>query len=109
MLFRSQTKLIAFATMQKLRRFARYWDLVVNSGRFPQATSLHSFNAFWDFSEWLYRQVGRTHGIAAQRLADLLAEYLKQPVELHGVGERHRQARFISSRDVASVGSPANR
>ncbi len=104
-----QTKLIAFATMQKLRRFARYWDLVVNSGRFPQATSLHSFNAFWDFSEWLYRQVGRTHGIAAQRLADLLAEYLKQPVELHGVGERHRQARFISSRDVASVGSPANR
>ena len=29
-----QNKLIDFATMQKLRRFARYWDLVGNSGNF---------------------------------------------------------------------------
>jgi len=29
-----RNKLIDFATMQKLRRFARYWDLVGNSGKF---------------------------------------------------------------------------
>jgi hypothetical protein len=29
-----QNKLIDFATMQRLRRFARYWDLVGNSGNF---------------------------------------------------------------------------
>jgi radical SAM superfamily enzyme YgiQ (UPF0313 family) len=31
-----QNKLIDFATMQRLRRFARYWDLVANSGNFVE-------------------------------------------------------------------------
>jgi hypothetical protein len=35
-----QNKLIDFATMQTLRRFARYWDLVGNSGNFVATTSL---------------------------------------------------------------------
>jgi hypothetical protein len=29
-----QTRLIDFFTMQRLRRFARYWDLIANSGNF---------------------------------------------------------------------------
>src|SRR5207245_5251218 len=33
-----QTKLVDFATMQRLRRFARYWDLVGNSGNFVETT-----------------------------------------------------------------------
>ena len=35
-----QNKLIDFATMQRLRRFARYWDLVGNSGNFVAVTPL---------------------------------------------------------------------
>jgi radical SAM superfamily enzyme YgiQ (UPF0313 family) len=35
-----QNKLIDFATMQRLRRFARYWDLVGNSGNFIETTPL---------------------------------------------------------------------
>ena len=35
-----QNRLIDFATMQKLRRFARYWDLVGNSGNFVETTPL---------------------------------------------------------------------
>jgi radical SAM superfamily enzyme YgiQ (UPF0313 family) len=35
-----QHRLIDFATMQKLRRFARYWDLVGNSGNFVDTTPL---------------------------------------------------------------------
>lgn len=35
-----QTKLIDFTTMQKLRRFARFWDLVGNSGNFVETTPL---------------------------------------------------------------------
>ena len=35
-----QNRLIDFAAMQKLRRFARYWDLVGNSGNFVETTSL---------------------------------------------------------------------
>jgi len=92
-----QNKLLDFATMQQFRRFARYWDLVANSGRFPTATALHSFHAFWDFSDWLYRQVGRTHGIAPARLAELLTEYLGAPVTPHGTGERNRQARHLEA------------
>jgi radical SAM superfamily enzyme YgiQ (UPF0313 family) len=35
-----QNKLIDFTTMQKLRRFARYWDLIGNSGNFVETTPL---------------------------------------------------------------------
>jgi hypothetical protein len=35
-----QNKLLDFAAMQRLRRFARYWDLVGNSGNFVETTPL---------------------------------------------------------------------
>jgi radical SAM superfamily enzyme YgiQ (UPF0313 family) len=35
-----QNRLINFATMQRLRRFARYWDMVGNSGNFIETTPL---------------------------------------------------------------------
>ena len=35
-----QNKLIDFATMQRLRRFARYWDMIGNSGNFIETTPL---------------------------------------------------------------------
>jgi radical SAM superfamily enzyme YgiQ (UPF0313 family) len=35
-----QTRFIDFFTMQRLRRFARYWDVVANSGNFVEATPL---------------------------------------------------------------------
>ncbi|HSI36417.1 MAG TPA: DUF4080 domain-containing protein [Tepidisphaeraceae bacterium] len=35
-----QTKLIDFATMQRMRRFARYWDTIANSGNFRETTDL---------------------------------------------------------------------
>lgn len=73
-----QNKLIDFATMQRLRRFARYWDLVVNSGDFAGLS--WTFESFLRFSDWLYAQTGQTHAIALPRLAELLGRYLGQPV-----------------------------
>jgi len=35
-----QNKLLDFATMQRMRRFAKYWDLVGNSGNFVAVTPL---------------------------------------------------------------------
>ena len=35
-----QTRTLDFATLQKLRRFARYWDLTGNSGNFVEGTPL---------------------------------------------------------------------
>jgi radical SAM superfamily enzyme YgiQ (UPF0313 family) len=77
-----QNKLIDFLTMQRLRRFARYWDLVGNSGNFRQTLLLlwtqagSPFDAFLKWSDWLYDQTGRTDSIALSRLAELWFRYL---------------------------------
>jgi hypothetical protein len=77
-----QNKLIDFATMQKLRRFARYWDLVGNSGNFIGSAPLiwsrdaSPFRAFMRWSEWLHARVGRTDSIALVRLMELLFKFL---------------------------------
>jgi radical SAM superfamily enzyme YgiQ (UPF0313 family) len=77
-----QNNQIDFATMQKLRRFARYWDLAGNSGNFVESTPLlwtkggSPFAAFLRWSEWLHEQIGRTDGIALVRLAEMLFRYL---------------------------------
>ena len=57
-----QNKLIDFATMQRLRRFAKYWDLVGNSGNFVETTPLiwrvgSAFENLLKFSDWLYARM----------------------------------------------------
>jgi radical SAM superfamily enzyme YgiQ (UPF0313 family) len=70
------TDRIDFATMQRLARFARYWDLIGNSQRFPQALELlldeSPFARFLTFSDWLYSTTHQTHQIPLHRLFDLL-------------------------------------
>ena len=74
------TDRIDFGEMQRLVRFARYWDLVANSGRFAHtlplilgATPFHSFMAL---SDWLYGKTDATHRIALDRLAGLVGQWL---------------------------------
>jgi hypothetical protein len=77
-----RNKLLDFGTLQRLGRFARYWDLTANSGNFTETTPLiwsrgqGAFAAFMDFSGWFYARIGRRHGIALETLAELLFEYL---------------------------------
>ncbi len=106
-----QTKLIDFFTMQRLRRFARYWDLVANSGHYVEAArlilgrancragaspafrtatatdavALQTSSPFWSFlqfSDWLYATTKQTHGIALARLNALVARYLMEEMKL---------------------------
>ena len=74
------TSLIDFADMQRLVRFARYWDLVANSGRFahtlPMILGASPFARFMALSDWLYAQTDATHRIALERLAALVAQWL---------------------------------
>jgi len=105
-------RLIDFATMQRLRRFARYWDLVGNRGNFVESTPLiwsasSPFNAFLRFCDWLYTRIGRTDSIALLRLMELLFEFLtaelrleaKQVAEMmwrdYQRGGRHDQPGFL--------------
>ncbi len=81
-----QTKLIDFAQIQQMRRFAKYWDTVANSGNFVKTTPLlwecsaggSPFEGFARFSEWLYERVGRHHGIALTNLTEYLFRYLTE-------------------------------
>jgi radical SAM superfamily enzyme YgiQ (UPF0313 family) len=76
------SKSLPFEEMQKMRRFSRHWDIVVNSGNFLNSapllwsTSGSPFADFRRFSDWLYTRMGRNHAIALGTLADLLFEYL---------------------------------
>jgi radical SAM superfamily enzyme YgiQ (UPF0313 family) len=109
-----------FPTMQRLRRFAKFWDLVGNSGNFVETTPLlwaagrasrpgesgtgnierptlntersmeepllpgrearptSPFWSLWDLSDFLYRELGRQHGIALPRLAELVFRFLTE-------------------------------
>jgi radical SAM superfamily enzyme YgiQ (UPF0313 family) len=74
------TSQVDFPTMQRLVRFARYWDLVANSGRFAN-TVRHlladaPFDNFMAFSDWMYTKTDATHRIALDRLAKLVAQWL---------------------------------
>src|SRR5262249_44718338 len=82
-----RTRLIDFKTMQRLRRFARYWDLVANSGNFVTTTRLiyKGSSPFWSFlicSDWLYERTGRTDSISLGRLMELVFEFLTLKLDL---------------------------
>jgi radical SAM superfamily enzyme YgiQ (UPF0313 family) len=100
-----QNRLLDFAMMQRLRRFARHWDLVANSGNFLETTPLiwsggqSPFHAFLRWSEWLHARVGRTDAIALARLVDWLLEYLTVETKLP-----LREAARVLSRDYRRPG-----
>ncbi|MGG7605292.1 DUF4080 domain-containing protein [Massilia sp. BKSP1R2A-1] len=75
------TNRIDFPTMQRLVRFARYWDLVANSGRFAHSTRTlladAPFDNFMAFSDWMFTKTDATHRIALEKLARLVQEWLQ--------------------------------
>ncbi|MBF0424562.1 MAG: B12-binding domain-containing radical SAM protein [Magnetococcales bacterium] len=78
---------IDFMTLRRLKRFARYWDLIGNSGRFPTTRTclLHEgspFTRFMALSDWIYATSGQTHQIALPRLCDLVETGLVQALGL---------------------------
>lgn len=77
-----QNNLIDFPTMQRLRRFAHFWEVIGNSGNFAEtlpwlwAPDKSPFREFLALSDWIYAVEGRRHAIALDRLAKLLFQYL---------------------------------
>jgi radical SAM superfamily enzyme YgiQ (UPF0313 family) len=100
------TSLIDFPSMQRLVRFARYWDLVANSGRFANTVrellGVRPFENFMAFSDWIYTKTDATHRIALEKLAKLVAEWLV----LTGM-ERQQAAALVASDYAGSVDGTA--
>lgn len=77
-----ENKDLDFQVVQKLRRFARYWDLIGNSGNFRMTLPLFwldhpsPFWALWDWSDWLWETTGARHGISLTRLFERVYTYL---------------------------------
>lgn len=73
-------RLIDFAQMQRLKRFARVWDLVVNRGNFVNSApwlwrDRSPFWGFLEFADFLSARVS-LGGVALPRLTELLMEFL---------------------------------
>ncbi len=84
--------LIPFAEMQRLKRFARVWDLISNRGHFTQSVALlwaragSPFEAVLHFSEWLNARAS-LGGVAVARMAEFVLTYLvEQGHEREAVG-----------------------
>ena len=76
-----QTSAVSAPDMQRFTRLARYWDLIANSGRFTQTLALllhepSAFQAFLDFSDWLWQSTAQTSRLTPERLVDAMFEYL---------------------------------
>ncbi len=79
-----QNRSISFADMQRIKRAARLWDLVGNSGNFSHALAAFGhggdpFAALMSFADWLHGQIGPFVGIALPRLCRLFIAYFAGP------------------------------
>ena len=104
-----QNSTVDFATMQRIKRFARYWEMVANSGRFAAALRLlltpgSAFNQFLNFSDWLWKTTGKTHEFALEKLVDLLFEHLTTVRGL--AGDEVRAALLADYRASGARGRP---
>ncbi len=98
-----RTSVIDFSTMQRLRRLARYWDLVGNSGNFVETTAAicgaTPFASLLHLSDWLHAETGQTHAISLPRLYEALLRFM---VSQRGMAAE--PARAMLARDYTRPG-----
>lgn len=86
-----QTGAISFDEMQAMKRFARFWNTLSNSGHYRDTLRVlmgeSPFGSFYALSEALWQRFGRSWGIASRRLVVALYEHgveLGLPAEVVG-------------------------
>jgi len=83
-----QTRDIPFDTMQRINRFARFWDMIANSGRFkntlPMVLADSPFVNFLQLSDELYQAAGSTWKISLRRLFVFLYTVIKNRADIDG-------------------------
>ena len=86
-----QNRFLDFPAISRLRRFARYWDLIGNSGNFVETLPLlwngkSPFEQFMKLSDWLYSDRKKMHGISLIELSELLFEFITTENQLNSQG-----------------------
>jgi hypothetical protein len=103
-----QTAAVDAPTVQRFVRFARYWDLLANSGRFKASLSIlldgpSPFAAFLCFADWLWQATGQTSRLTPESLVDSLFDYLTDVI-----GREKESLRQTLLADYLSSGARAN-
>lgn len=108
-------RLIDFPSMQRVRRFAKYWEHVANSGNYVEtveqlwSASLVTngeavekrspLRAFMAFTDWAYPILNRTDSIGLSTWAELLFRYLTE------IGKQDPEyVKTVLRKDFARVG-----
>lgn len=79
-----QNDALDFFAMQRMKRFARYFELYYNSENFAESLGLlwrarpSAFEAFMALSDFIWARTGRTHELSLVNLARQLYEFLVQ-------------------------------
>ena len=67
---------LSYLQIRELERFARFWEIIGNSGRFnlslPLMIANDPFHHFYQISRWIFKTTGLTHKFSLKRLFDLL-------------------------------------
>jgi radical SAM superfamily enzyme YgiQ (UPF0313 family) len=75
-----ENKVIDRESMGRIKRFARYWELIANRRNFevtlPLISGCSPFHNFMRLSDWLFGKTGRDFGIALRDFVELLFTYL---------------------------------
>lgn len=72
-----QTSVISFDELCRMKRFARFWELIANSGHYRATLALllgegPAFARFFALAEFLDARFGRAHALSSTRLVEAL-------------------------------------
>lgn len=79
-----QNKDMSYQDLQNIKRFARYFDVFYNSGKFVQTMKLllnikkTKYESFMDFTKYIWQKYQQTHKISINRQTQILFEYLSE-------------------------------
>ena len=89
-----RTRDLSFPDLQRIGRFARFWDLIANSGNFVHTLALiraqasaradqSLFFAFGELSEFLSTRHPQGSGVALLNLVESIWLWFRQPAQFH--------------------------
>lgn len=101
-----ENKDIPYVLMQRLKRFARYVEIFVNSTRFCRAMEMiiqagdsKPCTALFALSDWLWVTTGQEHGLSMKRQYELIGQYLIEVLQQNAEKVSHIMAEdFLDSR-----------
>lgn len=101
------TRDIDFESLQRVNRFARFWDMIGNSGRFkhtlPLIIDANPFQQFLQFSDFLYEAASSSWKISLRRQFELIYKILTEKL-----GKESVQVQQVLTIDYQRSGQKGN-